>query len=59
MVKKKIAIWAPLRYANYGDDMQAIAFAKFLQRLEYDVKLFQLDKELARPWMNYAEMSIW
>lgn len=48
MFKKKIAIWSPLRYANYGDDMQAIAFAKFLQDLGYEVKLFQLDEELAR-----------
>ena len=43
----KIAIWAPLRYANYGDDMQAIAFAIFLQKLGYGVKLFQLDESLS------------
>ncbi len=46
-MNNKIAIWAPLRYANYGDDMQAIALAKFLQGLGYQVKLYQLDKELA------------
>lgn len=44
---KKVAIWAPLRYANIGDDMQAIAFAKHIQKLGYSLKLFQLDEELA------------
>ena len=46
-MKKKIAIWAPLRYANYGDDMQAIAFARFLGEQGYEVKLYQLDEDLA------------
>ena len=45
---KTISIWSPLRYANYGDDMQAIAFARFLQQLGYNVKLFQLDEDLAK-----------
>lgn len=44
---KTIAIWAPLRYANVGDDMQALAFAMHIKELGYDVKLFQLDKELS------------
>lgn len=47
MSKKEIAIWAPLRYANVGDDMQAIAFAIYIKKLGYNVKLFQLDKELS------------
>lgn len=46
-MNKTIGIWAPLRYANYGDDMQAIAFAKFLQGIGYYIKLYQLDEELA------------
>ena len=45
---KKIAIWAPLRYANVGDDMQAIAFAKHLKLKGYEVKLFQLDESLEK-----------
>ena len=48
MVINKIAIWAPLRYANVGDDMQAIAFAKHIKGLGYEVKLFQLDEALAK-----------
>lgn len=47
---KRIAIWAPLRYANYGDDMQAIAFGKYLQQFGYEVKLFQLDSNLAEVY---------
>lgn len=43
----KIGIWAPLRYANVGDDMQAIAFALHLKSQGYNVKLFQLDEHLA------------
>lgn len=46
-MKNKIGIWAPLRYANVGDDMQAIAFAKHIQKMGYEVKLFQLDEELS------------
>lgn len=30
-MKKTISIWAPLRYANVGDDMQAIAFATYIK----------------------------
>ncbi len=44
---KTIAIWAPLRYANYGDDMQAIAFAITIKGMGYDVRLYQLDCTLA------------
>lgn len=45
--RKTISIWAPLRYANVGDDMQAIALAKHVINLGYNVKLFQLDLELS------------
>lgn len=47
MKYKTISIWAPLRYANVGDDMQAIALAKHVKSLGYDVKLFQLEESLA------------
>ena len=48
--KKIVAIWAPLRYANIGDDMQAIAFAKHIKTLGYRVKLFQLEESLAKKY---------
>lgn len=44
---KTIGIWAPLRYANIGDDMQAIAFAIYIKKMGYNVKLYQLDKDLS------------
>lgn len=49
-MKKEIGIWAPLRYANVGDDMQALAFAFHIQKLGYNVKLFQLDETLAQMY---------
>lgn len=48
--KGKVAIWAPLRYANYGDDMQAIAFALMIKGMGYDVKVFQLEESLAQAY---------
>lgn len=47
MEEKTISIWAPLRYANYGDDMQAIAFAQLIKGMGYAVKVFQLEESLA------------
>ena len=44
---KKVAIWSSLRFTNYGDDLQALAYAMFLKNEGYEVKLFQLDKGLA------------
>ncbi len=48
--KSTISIWAPLRYANYGDDMQAIAFAQLIKGMGYGVKVFQLEETLARTY---------
>lgn len=50
MIKKKVAIWAPLRYANYGDDLQAIAFAQLIKGMGYEVKLYQLEDSLASTY---------
>lgn len=49
-MKMKIAIWAPLRYANYGDDLQAIAFAQLIKGMGYEVKLYQLEESLAKAY---------
>jgi len=48
--KKKIAIWSPLRYANYGDDLQAIVFARYINTLGYEVKLYQLEENLSKEF---------
>ena len=44
---KKVAIWSSLKFTNYGDDLQALAYAMYLKNEGYEVKLFQLDKGLA------------
>lgn len=50
MEKRTISIWAPLRYANYGDDMQAIAFAQMIKKMGYGVKVFQLEESLSKAY---------
>jgi len=47
---KKVAIWSSLKFTNYGDDLQALAYAKYIKSLGYEVKLFQLDKGLAEKY---------
>lgn len=47
---KKVAIWSSLKFTNYGDDLQALAYAMFLKKEGYEVKLFQLDKGLAEMY---------
>jgi hypothetical protein len=49
-MEKVVAIWAPLRYANYGDDLQAIVFAKYIQSIGYAVKVFQMEKTIAEKY---------
>ena len=48
MVKKTVAIWSSLKFTNYGDDLQALAYAKHIRSLGYNVRIFQLDKGLAK-----------
>jgi len=50
MNNKKVAIWAPLRYANYGDDLQALAFAQMIKQMGHQVKLYQLEETLAKTY---------
>ncbi len=47
---KTVSIWAPLRFVNYGDDMQAIAFALHIKKMGYQVKVFLLEESLARKY---------
>lgn len=53
--KNMVSIWAPLRYANYGDDMQAIAFAQMIKTMGNSVKVFQLEESLSKA---YELMSV-
>lgn len=45
---KKIAIWAPLKYSNYGDDLQAILLGTFIKRQGYEIITFQLEENLSK-----------
>ncbi len=47
-MNKTVAIWSSLKFTNYGDDLQALAYAKLIKSMGYKVKLFQLDKRLAK-----------
>lgn len=47
---KTIAIWSSLKFANYGDDLQALAYAKLIKSMGYNVKLYQLDDKLAQMY---------
>lgn len=47
---KTIAIWAPLRFMNYGDDMQALAFALHIKKLGFNVRLFMLEESLSKQY---------
>ncbi len=47
---KTVAIWAPLRYANYGDDLQALSFGQMIKKMGYNVKLYQLEESLAKAY---------
>lgn len=53
-----IGIWSPLRYSNYGDDMQALAFAQMLKKMGYDVKMFQLEEGLAKDYHFVSSPTI-
>jgi hypothetical protein len=48
MSNQIVGIWAPLRYTNYGDDLQAIVFALFVKSLGYKVRVYQLDEGMAK-----------
>lgn len=47
---KTVSIWSSLKFANYGDDLQALAYAKLIKSLGYNVRLYQLDEELAKMY---------
>lgn len=47
---KTIAIWAPLKYANYGDDLQAILLEDVIRKAGYETIVFQLDIHLAQQY---------
>jgi polysaccharide pyruvyl transferase WcaK-like protein len=47
---KKVAIWGSYNYGNFGDDLMAILFAKYLQELGVYPVVYRLDKSLAEKY---------
>lgn len=47
---KTVAIWSSLKFTNYGDDLQALAYAKLIKGMGYNVKLYQLDESFAKMY---------
>lgn len=45
---KKIAVWGPNRWCNFGDDLQSVVFALHIRSLGYEPVVFQLDQGIAR-----------
>lgn len=51
----KAAIYGSYSFGNYGDDIMAIQFAVLLQKLDFDVYVYRLNKKLAD---NYSIKTI-
>jgi len=47
---KTVAIWSSLKFTNYGDDLQALAYAKVIKSMGYHVKLYQLHPSFAKMY---------
>ena len=46
----KIAIWGSYNYGNYGDDIMAVQFAKYLNSLNVEPVVYRLDEQLAKRY---------
>lgn len=44
---KRVAIWGPNRWCNFGDDLQSVVFALHVRSLGYEPIVFQLDSAVA------------
>jgi hypothetical protein len=44
---KKVAVWGPNRWCNFGDDLQSVVFALHLRTLGYEPIVFMLDSAIA------------
>ena len=54
----KIAIWGSYNYGNYGDDIMAVQFAKYLKSLNAKPIVYRLDKQLAKRYQLEATDSL-
>ncbi len=44
---KKVAVWGPNRYCNFGDDLQSVVFALHIRSLGYEPIVYQLEEGVA------------
>jgi hypothetical protein len=55
----KVAIWGSYNYGNYGDDIMAIQFAKYLKNLGgVEPVVYRLDKQLAKRYQLQTTDSL-
>ena len=54
----KVAIWGSYTYGNYGDDIMAVQFAKYLKSLDAQPVVYRLDKQLAKRYQIQTTDSL-
>ncbi len=54
----KVAIWGSYNYGNYGDDIMAVQFAKYLKSLNVQPVIYRLDKQLAKRYQLQTTDSL-
>ncbi|MEO1373330.1 MAG: polysaccharide pyruvyl transferase family protein [Cyanobacteria bacterium J06635_10] len=54
----KVAIWGSYNYGNYGDDIMAVQFAKYLKSLGAEPVVYRLDKQLAKRYQIQTTDSL-
>ena len=54
----KIAIWGSYNYGNYGDDIMAVQFAKYLKSLNFEPVVYRLDEQLAQRYQLQTTDSL-
>jgi len=54
----KVAIWGSYNYGNYGDDIMAVQFAKYLKSLKVEPVVYRLDKQLAKRYQIQTTESL-
>lgn len=44
---KRVAVWGPNRWCNFGDDLQSVVYALHLRSIGYEPVVFMLDRRIA------------
>ncbi|MEO1429134.1 MAG: polysaccharide pyruvyl transferase family protein [Cyanobacteria bacterium J06633_8] len=54
----KVAIWGSYNYGNYGDDIMAIQFAKYLKSINIRAVVYRLNEQLAKRYQIQTTDSL-